>query len=335
MNWFGNSFPALELPRPARPLVLGLVNNFSDRGLKVGERQFRNLLQTACPDAAIELRLFTCPEIPRAHGTGAGPAAAYASAADIFETELDGLIVTGMEPQARNLRDEPVWGTLSRLADWAEDRAIPVIWSCLAAHAALLYLDGIPRTRHAEKISGIFDCEAVSDHPLATGLPRHWGGAHSRYHGVSEQLLAANGYRILSRAEGVGADIFLKERGASFLFFQGHPEYEADTLVHEYKRDVRRYLVGERDEYPGIPLNCFDPGTQGQVERVREEILAGDRDLARLQDLCSLVNDLAYPSPWRPAATRLVANWLVLVAQRETRPMPLTPSAAFHGELSL
>ena len=55
-----------------------------------------------------------------------------------------------------------------------------------------------------------------------------------------------------------GVDAFAKQDGSFFLFFQGHPEYEADTLLREYRRDVGRFLGGEREDYPAMPLGYFN-----------------------------------------------------------------------------
>ncbi len=55
-----------------------------------------------------------------------------------------------------------------------------------------------------------------------------------------------------------GVDAFAKQDGSFFLFFQGHPEYDADTLFREYRRDVARFLGGEREAYPALPQNYFD-----------------------------------------------------------------------------
>ena len=43
-----------------------------------------------------------------------------------------------------------------------------------------------------------------------------------------------------------------------FLFLQGHPEYEAGTLLREYRRDIARFLRGEREHYPAVPQGYFD-----------------------------------------------------------------------------
>ena len=37
-----------------------------------------------------------------------------------------------------------------------------------------------------------------------------------------------------------GVDTFIKQDAGLFIFFQGHPEYEAQTLMGEYRRDISR-----------------------------------------------------------------------------------------------
>ena len=65
----------------------------------------------------------------------------------------------------------------------------------------------------------------------------------------------------------------LKEDAGLFVFFQGHPEYEAETLMGEYRRDVGRYLKCETETYPLLPLDYFE----GETERSLREIEAKAR----------------------------------------------------------
>ena len=51
-----------------------------------------------------------------------------------------------------------------------------------------------------------------------------------------------------------------------FVFFQGHPEYESDTLLREYRRDIGRYLRSEAENYPLLPRNYFDARDRGRPE---------------------------------------------------------------------
>jgi homoserine O-succinyltransferase len=61
--------------------------------------------------------------------------------------------------------DEPYWAAFSQLVDWASHNTISTLWSCLAAHAAVLRLDRIERVPLREKCIGIFDCDKLADHP--------------------------------------------------------------------------------------------------------------------------------------------------------------------------
>lgn len=113
------------------PLVIGLVNNMPDPAFRAAERQFRGLL-SGRRGQPVRLRLFSVPEIPRGPTCSAHIALAYESIERIWATRLDGLIVTGAEPRARVLEDEPYWPALARLTEWAERHTFSTIWSCLA-----------------------------------------------------------------------------------------------------------------------------------------------------------------------------------------------------------
>jgi homoserine O-succinyltransferase/O-acetyltransferase len=316
MNKFGRWPLATHDPRPASPLVIGFVNNSSDRALKSAEAQFLKVLTAAADGIELQVKFFTCPEIPRGPRPAGDAEDPYADIAELFDTHLDGLIVTGTEPQAVALQDEPIWGSLTKLVDWAEDRGIPTIWSCLAAHAAVLHLDGMARSPLPQKLSGLFECNIVAkEHSLMIGLPPRWLTPHSRYNGISAEALIANGYEVLSASAEASVDIFMKNEIAPFLFFQGHPEYDGDTLLREYKRDIRRYFSGEKDEYPVSPKNYFSSDTEAGLDGLRREALAGGRDPAVLDAVFALVKHKAHPNAWHVPAARLYANWLARIVQ--------------------
>src|SRR5258707_4311659 len=86
------------------------------------------------------------------------------------------------------------------------------------------------------------------------------------------------------RSDEAGVDTFVKQRRTLFVFFQGHPEYEAVTLLLEYRRDVARYLRSERDTYPPMPQGYFDDEIERQLAALRGRALR-DRRQAVLADL--------------------------------------------------
>src|SRR5258708_28432463 len=197
-------------------LTIGLVNNMPDKALKSTERQFRELLESAAGGMPFALRVFSFPDLPRTIDGRRHVAEHHEPIENLWDSELDGLIVTGAAPVAAALDREPCWPTLTRLVEWAERHTRSTIWSCLAAHAAVRHLDGIERRPLAAKLSGVYECRKVDDHPLLGVLPARWTTPHSRYNELPEAELRARGYRILSRSRAVGADVFIKRCASLF-----------------------------------------------------------------------------------------------------------------------
>ena len=111
---------------------------------------------------------------------------------------------------------------MSEVIDWARHHTASTIWSCLAAHAAVLQSDGIKRRAFKQKLSGLFECRPVAPHPMLRGAPLPLRVPHSRLNDLPEAVLRANGYRVLSRS-AAGADTFVKEPdgGSLFVFADG------------------------------------------------------------------------------------------------------------------
>jgi homoserine O-succinyltransferase/O-acetyltransferase len=307
--------PVYELsPRNhSRPIAVGLINNMPDGALESTERQFRELLATAAGGRAVQLRVFSIPELPRSDAGRQYVQEHHQDIAELWSTKFDGLIVTGTEAHAANFANEPYWPILTRLIDWATERTVSTVWSCLSAHAAAFHLDGIERHRRKVKLSGVFACERVTDHPLVALGTARWCTPHSRYNDLPEEVLVDHGYEILSRAAGAGADIFVKRPDSVFVFLQGHPEYDAGALSREYRRDVARYLIGRRDDYPELPSGYFDAATAATLLEFREQAMR-QRDAELVPRLELMLAGRTVTNPWRPAALRLFANWLSLLA---------------------
>lgn len=302
------------------PIVVGVVNNMGDSSVEATERQFRDLLSAASPEADVRLRFFRLPDLPRGETAGAYVRSRYEDVHALWSDPPDGLIVTGTEPRARALADEPYWDTLTRLVDWAADHTTSAIWSCLAAHAAVDHLDGVERHRFESKISGVFDVAKSGSHEIVAGLPDRWPMPHSRFNTVAESSLLAAGYEVLAASASVGPDLFVRRGASLFVFLQGHPEYDAGALGREYWRDVRRFLMSRSDRYPDVPRNYFSAGAAAalaafrcRAERERTVALLAHYPIA-VPDAPAAIGGDAPPRHWRDAAERLYANWLGYLA---------------------
>lgn len=298
-------------------LLIGLVNNMPPAAKKATEEQFMELLATAATTRGLEIKFFVVEnDAGRADET----------LRVLQELQPDALIVTGDEPRRQSMAEEPLWPFLAVLTDWAAENTLGTVWSCMAAHAAVFRLDQIARERKPQKLSGIYECEAASTHPLLAGFPPRWPVPHSRHNALDEHALKGAGYQILSHSPRVGADSFAKPVGGSrFLFLQGHPEYAPDSLFREYRRDVRRYLTGESAAYPEMPENYFDAKTARELSklRARAERAPSPRLLAAIYAVFAAA---VIPACETPAAL-LYANWLGLLAAEKARREASAPLA--------
>ncbi len=310
---------ASSLKRPGRGLAIGLINNMSDGALEATERQFISLLDAASDGFSIDLSLYSLPGVPRNEAGARHIHNFYSSVETLWDTPLDGLIVTGREPLTPNLADESYWEDFTKVVDWAQDKTCSTIWSCLAAHAAILYRDGIGRVRREQKYSGIFDCVQVSDHALTAGTSARFHLPHSRWNGIAEDQLTARGYQVLSRAADGDVDTFIQQDKSMFVFFQGHPEYESNTLMLEYRRDVARYFRGETKVYPAMPRDYFDRDTVSALSDLQNEaILHPGEEL--LAELNGILEEAAIENTWHSTAAYIYRNWLEYIcAQKELR----------------
>jgi homoserine O-succinyltransferase len=309
--------------RAANCVTIGLVNNMPDPALDATERQFIELIRAAASETVVRLLLFSIPEIPRADTTRHDMAERYRDVAELWGAPVDGLIVTGTEPRMKSVRDEPYWATLSQVVDWARDYTASTIWSCLAAHAAVLHVDGVERRPLADKLFGIFDCEPGASHPMTADAKAGLRVPHSRYNDLPEPALAACGYRIITRSAIAGVDMFARQDKSFHLFLQGHPEYEAKTLLREYRRDVGRYLRRERDDYPGQPLFYFDGKAAAIAAAFRERALV-DRREHLIASFPFGELDAGLESPWRATAIGIYQKWLEYLSGRKAERRPLT-----------
>lgn len=316
-RWLCHDRPLEFQDSSNRCLTIGLINNMPDGALEATENQFISLLNSASEGISVRLVFYSLPGVPRNEAGARHVKTFYRSAEHLLDTQLDGLIVTGREPMTPSLRDEPYWQSFTEILEWARNSTFSTVWSCLAAHAAVLHLDGIERVRSNNKHCGVFECEQLSHHQLTNGAPSGFALPHSRWNGVSEESLTTRGYNVLTRAEGAGVDTFVKQLKSLFVFFQGHPEYESNTLLLEYRRDVGRYLRGEADKYPLMPHGYFDEDTVRILEEFREEAVSHP-DEGLLGRVGAALGKTRIENGWHPTAACIYRNWLrYICAQKE------------------
>ncbi len=291
----------------SRGVVIWLVNNMPAAARGRTAWQFSRLISLALPTMAVEWRHHLLAH-DADDGMAAEATAVHRLANGPPDLLPDLMIVTGTEPSRATLPEEPFWGELVTLLDLAEGAGIPVLLSCLAAHAALLHWDGIVRRRMRTKLSGVFAHHTAARHPLLAGAPSVLHVPHSRTNDIDPAALEQAGHVILTRGEATGADMFVHSRGGGVLCLQGHPEYDSDTLLREHRRDVHRYLRGELPRLPDLPCNVVDADMASELESFRGRI-GRRRDASSIADYLDRLPNRAGLRRWDDAAT-VVGNWL-------------------------
>lgn len=295
---------------------LALINNMPDTALEDTELQFFELLDIASGDVPVLVQLYSLTGVPRTDRGQRHLDSFYSDFNDLWNARFDGVIVTGTEPREPDLRDEPYWGLLANVFDWAERNTSSTVLSCLAAHASVLHGDGIQRYRLPDKQFGVFESERTCAHALLDGMPGSLRFPHSRWNEVREDDLAAAGYSVLTKSPSAGVDLFVRKRGKSlFVYFQGHPEYGAQTLLKEYRRDIKRFLRGERQTYPSMPYGYFDSPAAKLLDRYRECALSDRREEIIESFPESVVSGLE--NGWKSSSVGVYRNWLNYVAAQK------------------
>lgn len=111
-------------------------------------------------------------------------------------------------------------------------------------------------------------------------------------------------------------DVFVKQKKKSlFVHFQGHLEYGAQTLLKEYRRDIKRFLQRERESYPTMPNGYFDATATRILSDFQQAALAHpcEEQLAFFPE--AIMETLL--NTWQSSATCIYQNWLQHVLTRK------------------
>jgi homoserine O-succinyltransferase len=308
---------------------IAFVNNMPDTALEDTEMQFLELVEAASGDIPVLISLHSLTGVPRGKRGQQHVNSFYGSTDELLNGQFDGVIMTGTEPRQPNLRNEPYWPALAEVLDWAESNSASTILSCLAAHAGVLHSDGIERHPLSDKQFGVFDFGKTANHQLTRGTGERIRFPHSRWNEVPADALAACGYAVLTQSPEGGVDSFVKKKKRSlFVHFQGHPEYGAQTLLKEYRRDVKRFLRGERETYPSMPKGYFDAATVKVLADFRDAALSDRREelMGRFPGGTGSLE-----KTWHSSAVSIYRNWLqyVIASRADVSAFPAM-AAVYH-----
>jgi homoserine O-succinyltransferase len=287
------------LRQDIRELHVGFLNMMPDAALRSTERQFFQLLGSCNQIAQVYVHPFTIPGLTRSSETQQYLDTSYERFEDLRASGLDALIITGANVATPNLVSEPLWKPLQEVIAWASQEVTSVLCSCLATHALLKSLYGIDRRPLTSKRWGVYRhrCARVS-HPLLRNINTLFDVPHSRHNEVTRQQLEEAGLKVLIESCQGDVHLAVSPDQLRFVFLQGHPEYDFNSLYKEYKREVLRYQLGQRNDDPPHPENYFE---ESVAALVRQQPLAEERIEGELHNT------------WGDTGKAIFNNWLGLV----------------------
>jgi len=299
-----------------RELHIGFLNMMPDAALQATERQFIRLVGSCNRIAQFFVYPFSLPELQRSSETAAYIDRYYSRFEDLQRAGLDALIITGANVANPALDQEPFWEPLVDVVGWARNNVTSILCSCLATHALLKHLHGIDRKPLPQKRWGVFSHRTRSQpHPLLREINTRFDAPHSRFNDISGGQLEAAGLLVLAESAAGGVHLAVSADQFREVYFQGHPEYDINSLLKEYKRELNRYLQGELDSPPPFPENYFNREAE---ELARGWLAAAERALRLGRSVPEFDETLFAPhldNTWGDTAKAIVNNWLGLVYQ--------------------
>ena len=297
-----------------RELHIGFLNMMPDAALRATERQFIRLVGSCNRIAQFFVYPFSLPALDRSRDTLGYIERYYSDFDTLRDTGLDALIITGANVANPKLEDEAFWEPLMDVVDWAWDNVASILCSCLATHAVLKHFHGIDRQPLPKKRWGVYSHRvSATDHPLLRDINTRFDVPHSRYNDISRAQLEAAGLKILAESAEGGVHMAASPDQFRAIYMQGHPEYDANSLLKEYRRELYRYANRERDKPPPLPENYFS----GEAERCALAALdaAGQaRETgAAYGDTLEADVDGLLDNTWGDTAKAIINNWLGLV----------------------
>jgi len=299
-----------------RELHIGLLNMMPDAALAATERQFFRLVGESNQIAQFHMHPFSIPELERSPEGKQHVEKYYESFEQIKQEGLDALIITGANVTQPDLSRELFWEPLKEVMGWAYENVTSTLCSCLATHAAMEFLYGQKRYALPEKKWGVYRHKVIDrTHPLVNDVNTLFDVAHSRFNEISKQQFESAGLRVLAESKEAGVHLAVSKDLFRIVYFQGHPEYDINSLLKEYKREVNRFINRSRDDYPPFPQHYFSEQVKAILNEYQDQVHDA---LAKKQVAPEFPEKIIAPllhNTWHDTAEAVINNWIGKVYQ--------------------
>jgi homoserine O-succinyltransferase len=266
------------LRQDIRPLQIALLNLMPDK-IRT-ETQLARVL--GATPLQIEMTLLRSASHESKNTPQEHLIAFYKTWDEVRDKRFDALIVTGAPVEHLAYENVTYWKELAAIFDWSKTNVYSSLHICWGAQAALYHFHGLPKYDVGAKRFGVFRHRVLKPfEPLTAGFDDFFFVPVSRYTEVRhDDVAAVPDLEILVESEESGICLIQEAASRRFYMFN-HLEYDAETLLGEYRRD--------RDAGLGtaLPFNYFPDNDPDAPPRMT----------------------------WRAHRTLLFSNWINLVYQ--------------------
>jgi len=295
---------------------IGLLNMMPDAALAATERQFFRMVGESNPIIQIYIHVFTLPELKRSEKAQDYINTYYESFESLQQQGLDALIITGANVTQANLADEPFWHPLNEVITWAKQHVTSTLCSCLATHAVMESQHGEKRRHMKHKRWGVFPHSITQQaHPLVHNINTRFDVPHSRFNQIDAEQFIQAGAIILVESDEAGVQLAVSEDCLRIVYFQGHPEYDAISLLKEYKREVMLFFQGITESYPPFPAHYFDRYVKAICDEYQHKLMICKDEEKPMPTFPEALMTPHLHNTWHDTGSAIVSNWLGLVYQ--------------------
>jgi homoserine O-succinyltransferase len=306
----------VALHQDIRELHVGLLNMMPDAALTATERQFFRLVGESNQIAQFYMHPFTLPELKRGAEAKAHIDRFYQTVEQIKSEGLDALIITGANVAGNELPEQPFWNPLIDVIDWAYENVTSTLCSCLTTHAVMEFRYGKKRRPLGYKRWGVYSHRVIDrKHPLVNGVNTRFDVPHSRFNQIDREQFESADCRVLAESAQAGVHLAVSPDLFRLVFFQGHPEYDAISLLKEYKREVTLFSDGKREDYPPFVENYFPEQCEAILDEHRERILAAKKRGTPMPHFPESLSASYLDNTWHDSAEAVLNNWIGMVYQ--------------------
>jgi len=302
----------------APELHIGFFNLMPDAALQATEQQFLRLLTAFDQPARLYAHPFTVAEKHRGKAARKHIATYYENFRELKQKGLDAMIITGANPQEANLTDEVFWDPMMEVIEWGRQNVRSMLCSCLATHAVFQYYHSVERVRLPRKRWGVYSHRVLDPkHVLVRGVAAECDGPHSHYYDLSREQMEQAGSRVLAESDRAGVYLAVSSEPCEFVFFQGHPEYDAVSLLKEYKREVKRYMADERKHHPRYPTDYLPAEAISILEAYKQEVLDTQKRNRTPPEFPDQEVSSRVANTWSKSGRIIYRNWLNAILKAE------------------